>query len=175
MIPVTADQLRRVMPYSTGKIDLFLGPLNASMEQFAINTAKRQAHFISQIAHESSELRFTAELADGHAYEGRVDLGNTQPGDGSRFKGRGILQITGRANYEACGQALGLPLILNPTLLETPGPASRSAGWFWLTHGCNELADLDEFGSITHRINGGYTGIDQRFRYHVAARKALGL
>lgn len=172
---VTADQLRALMPFAIGKVPLFIGPLNVAMNEYSINTPKRRAHFLAQVAHESAELRFTAELGDGKGYEGRKDLGNLQPGDGPRYKGRGLIQVTGRANYDACGRALKLPLIMNPTLLETPEPAARSAAWFWQTHGCNELADTDEFGSVSHRINGGYTGLDQRFQYHLIARRVLGL
>lgn len=172
---VSSDQLHALMPYSVGKISLFLEPLNQAMVEFGVTTPKRRAHFLAQVAHESGELRFTAELSDGKQYEGRKDLGNVEVGDGPRYKGRGLIQVTGRANYDECGRSLNLPLVANPTLLETPLPASRSAAWFWKTHGCNELADLDDFGSVTHRINGGYGGLDQRFHYHVIARRVLGL
>lgn len=172
---VITEQLRAIMPYSVGRIPLFAQPLEEAMAEFEINTPKRRAHFLAQVAHESAELRYTAELADGRGYEGRTDLGNTHPGDGPRYKGRGLIQVTGRSNYEACGKALNLSLIDTPTLLETPGPAARSAAWFWKTHGCNDLSDLDDFGSICHRINGGWNGVDQRFRYHIAARKVFQL
>lgn len=172
---VSPDQLRALMPYAIGKIAIFADPLNQAMVEFAVNTPKRRAHFLAQVAHESGELRYTAELSDGQQYEGRKDLGNVETGDGPRYKGRGLIQVTGRANYDECGRALNLPLIANPTVLETPPPASRSAAWFWKSHGCNELADLDDFGSVTHRINGGYNGLDQRFHYHIIARRVLGL
>jgi putative chitinase len=172
---MNAEQLRAVMPYSAGRVDIFVQPLSAAMQEFGIVTARRQAAFLAQVAHESGELRYTRELASGEAYEGRTDLGNTDPGDGPRFKGRGLLQITGRANYAACAQALDMTLIMNPSLLEVPIGAARSAGWFWRTHGCNELADGDKFGAITKTINGGYTHLDERLAYWLRARKAVGL
>jgi putative chitinase len=170
---VTPEQLRSVMPFSAGRADAFVQPLTAAMAEFGITTAKRQAAFLAQIAEESGELRLLVEIASGEAYEGRADLGNTQIGDGVRYKGRGLLQVTGRANYDKCGLALGLTLIFTPTLLETPVPACRSAGWFWNRHGLNELADTDKFGEITHRINGGYTHLDERLAYWLRARKAF--
>ena len=173
---VTADQLRALMPFSVGKIPLFVEPLNQAMVEFAVNTPKRRAHFLAQIAHESGELRYTREIADGSDYEGRIDLGNTQPGDGTRFPGRGLLQATGRDVYEKLKAALGIDCVTNPSLLEVPVGACRSAGWIWaVDKRLNELADTDQFGSITHRINGGYSGLDQRFRYHIIARKVFGL
>lgn len=171
----SSDNLRTVMPFSTGKADQFVDPLNKAMAEFGINSNIRQAAFIAQIAEESGELRHLLELADGSAYEGRSDLGNTQPGDGPLFKGRGLLQITGRANYVACGTALGLDLVGSPSLLETPGPAARAAGWWWSKHGLNTLADLDHFGAITATINGSYKTIDQRIPYWLKARKVVGL
>lgn len=172
---MTLDQLRQIMPYSAGRAEAFLQPLIAAMAEFGINTARRRAAFLAQVAHESGELRYTRELADGLGYEGRKDLGNTEPGDGPLFKGRGLLQVTGRANYEACGKALDLPLIVNPSLLEVPVGACRSAGWVWSTKGLNTLADDEAFGSITHRINGGYNGLDDRLRYWLRARKVENL
>lgn len=172
---MTPDQLRKVMPYSAGRVDVFADPLMAAMGEFGITTARRQAAFIAQVAHESGELRYTREIADGSAYEGRADLGNTHSGDGPTFKGRGLIQITGRANYEVCGKALGMSLLLNPGWLETPLGACRSAGWFWQTHALNGFADADKFGSITKAINGGYNHIDERLAYWIRARKELGL
>jgi putative chitinase len=176
---MNADQMRKIMRSSAGRVDIFAQPLIAAMQEFGITTARRQAAFIAQVAHESGELRYTRELATGDAYEPpsdkAVDLGNTQPGDGPLFKGRGLLQVTGRANYAACGRALGLPLIAMPTLLEVPSGASRSAAWFWDSKGLNELADGDKFFSVTHRINGGYSHGDERLAYYIAARKELGL
>lgn len=170
---MTADQLREIMPYAGQRADTFAAPLTAAMLEFGISTPQQQAAFLAQVAHESGSLRYTRELADGRAYEGRGDLGNTQPGDGPRYKGRGLLQITGRANYAACGAALGLDLIARPELLEIPEGACRSAGWFWQTRQLNKLADTDSFGMLTKRINGGFNGIDDRIACWLRARRAL--
>lgn len=160
------------------RIEKFFDPLNAAMEEFQINTAKRQAMFLAQIAHESGELRYVEEIASGEDYEFRDDLGNDQPGDGVRFKGRGLIQITGRDNYRACGSALGVDLLSTPERLEEPDLACRSAAWFWQSRRLNELADLgtqDAFNKITRRINGGFNGMGQRLTYWNRARRVLGL
>lgn len=171
---LSAEQLQKIMPFATGKIALFLGPLNAAMDEFGINTSTRQSAFLAQVAHESGELRYVLELADGTAYEGRKDLGNIQPGDGVRFKGRGLLQITGRAMYAQAAAGLSLDVLVYPSLLETPDGASRSAAWFWKLRGLNTLADLNHFGSITKTINGGYNGLDERIIYWLRAREYIG-
>ena len=170
---MTLDQLKEIMPYAGKRADTFLEPLNAAMDEFEINTPSRQAAFLAQIAHESGSLRYVKEIASGAAYEGRKDLGNTQEGDGMRFKGRGLIQITGRANYAQCGAALDLPLLEQPELLEETENACRSAAWFWQTRGLNELADDGEFKLITKRINGGYNGLADRQAYYARARGTL--
>lgn len=172
---MTPAQIVAVMPYAGARAQAFAQPLAEAMQEHGINTPKRQAAFVAQIAHESEEFRFTRELGSGQEYEGRKDLGNIQPGDGPRFKGRGLLQITGRTNYSACGEALGLPLIDTPVLLEAPAGACRSAAWFWVQHGLNELAEADKFGTVTKRINGGFNGLDERLEYWLRARRTLGL
>jgi putative chitinase len=171
---VTSEQLLKIMPMAAKRVPLFLDPLNAAMEEFQINTGRRVTAFLAQIAHESGELRYVRELASGEAYDtGRLaaNLGNTpeKDGDGQRYKGRGLIQITGRTNYKLCGAALGLDLIRHPELLEEPVNACRSAAWFWKSNGLNELADRAEFRKITRRINGGYNGIDERLKYHARA------
>lgn len=172
-IVITADQLRRIMPYSAGRVDAFVEAFNAAMDEFEVNSARRAAAFIAQCAHESGELRYLSEIASGVAYEGRADLGNTQPGDGIRFHGRGLLMLTGRANYAHAEVSLNLPLLANPSLLEVPLGACRSAAWFWKQKGLNELADVNRFGAITKLINGGYTSLDARLQYYLIARDVL--
>ena len=167
--------LLKIMPHAKSRVQDFLEPLNAAMREFHINTPVRQAAFLAQIAHESGELRYVKEIASGAAYEGRKDLGNTQPGDGMRYKGRGLIQITGRNNYAECGKAMGVDLITNPELLETNDLACRSAAWFWASRGLNDLADKGDFKRITKRINGGYNGLKERQAYHARAKMALGV
>lgn len=176
MADLTADQLQRIMVHAmAANVALFVQPLNDTFAEFDIGTPLRQACFLGQIGHESGYLRYVKELASGQAYDGRADLGNTQPGDGVRFKGRGLVQITGRGNYQACGQALGLDLISQPELLEQPENAARSAGWFWGEKNLNALADAGNYKLITRRINGGTNGFDDRVAIYVAARRELGL
>lgn len=173
---ITRDQLIKILPHARQKAAIFLDPLNATMQEFDINTAARQAAFIAQCGHESGSFVYMEELATGQAYEGRKDLGNVQKGDGVRFKGRGIIQLTGRANYLACSMALFSDdrLIQFPELLEDPTIACRSAGWFWKTHGLNELADAGDFKRITKKINGGYNGMEDRLAHYQRALLHIG-
>lgn len=166
-------QLVKIMPYARRRAGIFLDGLNAAMAEFEINTPARQASFIAQIGHESGQLQYVRELASGEAYEGRKDLGNTWPGDGVRYKGRGLIQITGRANYSACAAALGLDLLGHPELIEQPINACRSAGWFWKTRGLNELADAGDQVRITKRVNGGTNGLADRLALFAVADRVL--
>ena len=167
--------LLKIMPHAKSRVQEILEPLNAAMREFHINTPVRQAAFLAQIAHESGELRYVKELASGAAYEGRASLGNTQPGDGMKFKGRGLIQITGRNNYYECGSVLGWDFITSPELLEQPVNACRSAAWFWASRGLNDLSDRGDFERITTRINGGLNGYQERLVYHARAKMALGV
>lgn len=171
---IDLHQLRKIYQFAPLKrLEKFLEPLNQAMQEFEINTPQRIRMFLAQIGHESGELRYVREIASGEAYEGRIDLGNSQPGDGVRYKGRGLIQLTGRNNYMLCGQALGLPLLQNPELLETPENAARCAGWFWYKNNLNSLADLGQFDKITKRINGGYNGKKDRDRLYALACKSI--
>lgn len=173
---ITPDDLCRIMPLlKPHKADIYCDILNAAMREFDIITPEREAAFLAQLAHESGQLRYWEELASGEAYEGRADLGNTQPGDGVRFKGRGPIQITGRANYRAAGDALGKDFEDQPNLLALPENGFRAAGWFWKSRGLNELADVDNFKLITKRINGGYNGYTDRLGYWNRAKAVLGI
>lgn len=143
-----------------------------------IDTPLRQAHFLAQVGHESGEFRFRAEIASGQAYEGRIDLGNTQPGDGPRYKGRGLIQLTGRANYAEYGRAIGreAELLEHPELVETDADLCVDvAGWFWAKKGLNTFADADDLTTLTKRVNGGLNGLDDRRRLLVRAKALLGL
>ena len=114
------------------------------------------------------------EYASGKAYEGRRDLGNTQKGDGARFRGRGLIQLTGRANYTAASKALGEPYALDPELVERFPAAAIVSGWFWQTHGLNELADKDDVKAVTRRVNGGLNGLDSRVAALASVRTMIG-
>ncbi len=144
-------------------IQKYCSALSEKMADYSINTRLRMAHFLAQVGHESGELRYSEEIASGVAYEGRTDIGNTQPGDGPRFKGRGLIQLTGRANYTAYSEARGIDYTVNPELLSTdPAVAVDVSCWFWIRNGLNELADNDDVIAITRRINGGLNGLDDR-------------
>jgi putative chitinase len=191
MRDLTAPDLRAIFPRSLSALTPFVEPLKTTFDEFEINTGKRQAAFLAQVGHESGAFAYLKELASGEAYEGRTDLGNTEPGDGVRFKGRGLMQITGRKNYGTVGDALNLDLLVRPELLEVPLHAVRSAGWFWVNGaglnlskraiqygvpvGCNLnlLADAGDFKGITLAINGGLRGFDDRLNYHAKALEVL--
>lgn len=148
------------------------------MALYAIDSPARQAAFLAQIGHESGGLIYVRELwgptPAQQGYEGRADLGNTEPGDGFRYRGRGLIQVTGRANYATCGAAINLPLITSPELLETPGNAAQSAAWFWNSRSLNDLADIGDFNTITRRINGGLNGLQNRLALYALCKSALG-
>ena len=157
------------------QIELLYHPILRTLAEFDLTTPLRQAHFLAQLCHESGSFNYLEELASGEDYEWRDDLGNVQAGDGVRFKGRGLIQITGRANYGDCGDALGHDLIANPTHLANPDLACRSAGWFWNTRHLSAFADRDDVDTITYRINGGYNGYDERVEFLHAAKAVLGV
>ncbi|MEC3912202.1 glycoside hydrolase family 19 protein [Sphingobium sp. CR2-8] len=122
----------------------------------------RLAHFMAQVGHESGSFKYMEEIASGAAYEGRADLGNTQPGDGKRFKGRGPIQITGRANYLFFGRLLGIDLIRHPEMAANPSIGLHLACLFWDNRQLNAFADKDDIDGITRRINGGANGLADR-------------
>ena len=172
---ITEQQFRRMMPMAGTRLDAHWPFINPALKKAEIDTPERIAAFLAQLAHESGEYRYMEELGDGSAYEGRADLGNTQPGDGPRFKGHGPIQITGRANHEACGRALGIDLIANPTLITRPEYGTASACWFWNSRRLSPLADHAWFKAITRTINGGFNGLSDRRVYWDRNRALLGL
>lgn len=194
MSAVTLAQLVEIMPLARPRAAAFLAPLNAAMLEFGITTPERQASFLSQVGHESGQIVYVRELwgptpsqlryerdftatwpprARADRNQLPFDLGNSQAGDGSRFRGRGLIQVTGRTNYAACGKALGLDLLAKPELLEQAVNACRSAGWFWQTKGLNALADAGDQERVTRRVNGGVNGLAERLALYQVARKVL--
>jgi predicted chitinase len=181
---LTDSALQQIMPtLSEAKRQLYLPFISKVMEIYEINTTLRASAFLAQIAHESGELRFMQELWGPTPAQKRyeppgkkaTELGNTQAGDGKRYKGRGAIQITGRANYKKYGDLLGVDLVGNPDLAATPQYAFSTAGLFWKLNGLNELADVQDFIAITKRINGGTTGLNERQKYYDIAQNALGV
>ena len=176
-MPITSQQLLQILPNAGQVAGVFVPVLNTAMSRYQIVGAKRIAAFLAQIGHESGQLKYMKEIwgpTKAQAkYEGRADLGNTVAGDGSKYRGRGLIQITGRANYMACGEALDLDLINHPELLEKPQHACMSAAWFWASRGLNTLADAGKFDTITQRINGGQNGAADRQALYVRALKVL--
>jgi putative chitinase len=178
---ITIQQLRACMPRATElNLGAFIVPLNDTCEKFNINTPKRIASFLAQLAHESGCLKYTLELASGKDYDtGKkaANLGNTPEadGDGQKYKGRGLIQITGLANYKALSKFFGMDFVSTPSLLCTPEWAAMSAGWFWNSKNINYFADLDRFKTVTKKINGGLNGYAERYAYWILARKAFGI
>lgn len=158
-------------------------PLTDAMARFGINAILDQAAFLAQCGHESECGKYVKELwgptVAQRAYEPpsqkASDLGNTQPGDGERFCGRGLIQITGRRNYTLAAIGLDLDLLNHPELLEQPANAAMSAGWFWFNNKLSAIANAGDFVTLTRRINGGTNGLADRQALYAAAKKALGI
>ncbi len=139
---ISSQQLRAIMPnLSQSRADQYLSYLNSGMREAGINNCPRISAFLAQLAHESGQLIYWEEIASGAAYEGRRDLGNTQPGDGVRYKGRGPIQLTGRANYRAAGQALNLPLEAQPKMVSETSVGFRTSLWYWNSRSLSNYAD----------------------------------
>lgn len=166
------------------RVRVYTTQLNTQCPRFGINTLVRLAAFVAQIGHESGSLAHVRELwgptDQQRKYEPPSDvaasLGNDTPGDGFRFRGRGLIQITGRSNYEQVGAGLGVDLIRQPELLEQPEFAVSSACWWWQSRGLNQIADInseDSYRRITLRINGGLNGFPDRLERWERAKKVL--
>lgn len=182
---MTFAQIKNATGATTESTYRFLDYINAACERWGIDTPIRQLCFLAQIGHESGGLFYTQEIASGELYEGRKDLGNVLKGDGVRFKGRGLIQITGRSNYSQLNEFLSTNLMEDPSLLGARNSklctskqlelAAFSAGWFWSTRNCNKYADkininlpintgsnLEAFKALTKVINGGFNGLEDR-------------
>jgi len=162
-LAVTADELKRIVPgVPDDRIAQIIGPLNDAMQRSGIDNPVRQAAFIAQLAVESDSFRTFEEYASGRAYEGRRDLGNTQPGDGERYKGRGAIQITGRHNYEKVSEHLGVDFVAHPELLAAPENAFTTAAWYWTSRNLNEVADTAGIVRVSELVNGGHHALSRR-------------
>jgi putative chitinase len=173
---ITIDQLELVYKNSTRKNrEKFLPYLNIYMAEYGINTKERIWMFLAQVGHESGELRYVEEIASGDAYDTRTDLGNTpeKDGDGRLFKGRGLIQLTGKTNYLAFSKEIGINVVVAPELVATPEFAVISACWFWKKNNLNKFADALDIKGATKRVNGGYNGLDDRIRIYELARKYI--
>lgn len=157
----------------------YITHLNKAITRYGISAPIRMAHFLAQLFHESGCLRYSEEIASGEAYEGREDLGNKLPGDGKLFKGRGLIQITGRLTYVSYGAYLGENIQDTPQIVASPQYATDSAGWFWSRFkkdksgkNLSDFADADNFLRITYFVNGGFNGVADRLKY---LKKAYGI
>jgi putative chitinase len=162
---VTIEQIHTICNSVDRKtIELNLPGLNAALATFKINTPIRIAHFLAQVLHECGEFQYLEELASGEDYEGRTDLGNIYPGDGKLFKGRGLMQVTGRDNYRQLSVDTGIDFLGNPYQLSSLKYAALGAGWFWHSRGLNQLADRGDHAEISRRVNGMYPANGQNER-----------
>jgi len=181
MIPVDDATLREIAPKFSGAkaasqskiISGVGGALAGALGKYEIDTRLRIAHFLAQTCHESAGFRTTEEFASGAAYEGRADLGNTHKGDGRRFKGRGLLQLTGRANYTEYGKALGLDLVGRPEIAAEPATSLLIACEYWKRRKINPACDNDDLRAVTIKVNGGLNGLQDRAAYLKKAKTAL--
>ncbi len=181
MIPIDGDFIMAVAPRFSGRraesqrrIVAEVSAIFAStLDAYAINTKLRIAHFMAQVTHECAGFRTTEEFATGAAYEGRSDLGNTQKGDGRRYKGRGLIQLTGRANYRDIGKKLNLPLEDFPELAGDPSVSLKIACEYWKARKINAAADRDDLIKATRLVNGGLNGLEDRSKYLRKAKEAL--
>jgi putative chitinase len=181
MVPVGEAVLKALAPGESGKRAARQAAIISGMEaafastlaRYAIDTPLRVAHFLAQIAHESDGFCTTEEYADGRAYEGRRDLGNVEPGDGPRYKGRGLIQLTGRMNYALTGKELGLDLVGNPLSVNDPVKYLLAACNFWTRTKVNAPSDADDLYEVTRLVNGGLNGLDSRLAYLVRAKALI--
>lgn len=181
MIPVDGDFILSVAPRFSGSraeaqsriVGEISGVFAHTLDSYDINTRLRIAHFMGQVTHECAGFRTTEEFASGAAYEGREDLGNVEPGDGKRYKGRGLIQLTGRANYQVYGEKLGLPLEDQPELAADPVTSLKIACEYWKHRRINTPADQDDLITVTRLVNGGRNGLEDRRKYLQKAKTEL--
>lgn len=174
-VPNVERNIRSNKNFKGYTIDAIVELLNKYAKEFGIDTKMRWAHYLAQVGHESMSFLYSEEIASGSAYENRKDLGNVVPGDGKKYKGRGLIQLTGRANYRNYSGYCGFDVVAQPELLAKPVGAIRSSMWFWKTHNLNYYADIDATTLISKVINGGSNGLSDRMIRTTTAKKAFGL
>ncbi|MBD2033768.1 glycoside hydrolase family 19 protein [Leptolyngbya sp. FACHB-321] len=176
---VTTDMLLQIVGSNelVSRIKMMTPGMNATLKRYQINSKLRIAHFLAQVIHESGGFRWLRELwgptEAQEWYEGRRDLGNNHPGDGFRFRGRGIIQLTGRANYQKFFDELGVDVVSKPELVENFPHAVLAAGWFWKGKSINDPADQDNVREVTRRVNGGFNGLAERIAILERAKLVL--
>ena len=171
---MTTNQLKQIAIYATdANISLYTPLLNQYMHEYNICGKLREAAFLATVIHESVSFRYTKEIASGKAYEWRKDLGNVHAGDGVRFKGRGLIQLTGRTNYTLASNALGVDFVNRPELIEQPDFATMVSCWWWKMKGLNEVSDTGDFRKVTRIVNGGYNGFSDREFWYKKALEIL--
>ena len=171
---INAKQLAIIAIFAKESLVTTYAPLLSKyMCEYEINNLYRKSAFLATIIHESGSFNYTKEIASGMAYEGRKNLGNIYSGDGVRYKGRGLIQITGRTNYQLVSDAFGVDFIANPELLEQPEWATAVSAFWWQNAGLNEIADTKDFRRVTRRVNGGYNGMSDRQKWYDRALKVL--
>lgn len=179
MTEITKEQILAIMPNAKDRVDKYLFWFNYYAEKYHINTKLRWIHFLSQIAHESGELKYTHELGKESYFKkyetGRLGrmLGNTQKGDGAKYKGRGFIQLTGRSNYAQFAKDSGVDVINRPDEVETAQLCVEVSAWYWDKRGCNEEADTDDLTKVTKKVNGGTNGLSSRKLYYQRAKLAI--
>lgn len=182
MSTVSKGRLLTIMPQAAARIDDWIEVLNETMEKYEINTPLRQAAWLANVALETGELKWIKELWGPTEQQKKYDtdpglmaqLGNTEPGDGFRFRGRGLPQLTGRGLYTQYAAARDIDCVKHPELLELPQYAADVGGWFWRdVKRMNPIADAGEFRVVVKKWNGGYTHWDKRRGYYAAALAVL--
>jgi putative chitinase len=201
---ITAEKLKEAFDLADGTAEKYITALNAAMTEFEINTPARRAMFLAQCCHESGHFRAVSENLNYKAeslarvfpkyfkdvdpsdyakqpekianrvYASRMGNGDEESGDGYRFRGRGLIQLTGKSNYTACSEDLEVDLLENPDYLTTPEGAARSAAWFWNANDLNKYADADDIVGCTKRVNGGTIGLEERTELYNEAKALFG-
>ena len=173
---LTLNQLETACPYTYYKrLELILPNLNETLERYKIDTPLRVSHFLAQVFVESNYLRIIQEPGIGLDYEGSIELGNTQPGDGRRYIGRGYLQLRGRKQYKEYKKTSKVDVLMYPHYVTTPKVAMDVAGWIWGTKSLNILADQNDLEGITKILTGAYIMLREREDALNKVKKAIGL